>query len=207
MEINLIETFRSSLVMIVLLVASVVVFTFILERFWYLKSCSVNSTRFMSRIKNFLVSNTPDQALRLCEQKNKPLHNVIKAGLLNKGMSKENVEEMMNSARLEEKTKMERFLPFLNSMGGIAPLLGLYGTITGLIRAFRDLSLSGSAGPSVLAAGISEALYATVAGLTIAIPTVLFYNFFLGKIRIINTDLEVSSKKLLIWMFEKQESK
>lgn len=206
MEIGIIEMIRSSVTMMVLIVLSVVVFTIVLERYWYLRRCMVDENRFMDRIRKHIVAKTFEEAIKLCETKGKPLFHVIKVGLTNRHLVRDDVEELMNSARLEEKAKLEKFLLFLGSMGTIAPLLGLLGTVVGLSRAFKDLALSGSAGPSVVAAGISEALYATIAGLSIAIPTVLFYNSLMGKARKVNNDIEIGAKKLLVWLFSESEA-
>lgn len=207
MEISILNVIRNSATMMALLAMSVMVFTIVLERFWYLRRCSTNTVRFMAQIKHYVMNKSFAEAIKLCEQKDKPLNNVIKIGLNNRNLPKEDIEDLMTSTRMEEKTKMEKFLLFLGSMGAIGPLMGLLGTVTGLSRAFKDLALSGSAGPSVVAAGISEALYATVAGLGIAIPTVLLYNYLMGRARKINTEIDVSSKRLLVWLFSQNEAK
>jgi biopolymer transport protein ExbB len=192
---------RSSLTMQVLIVLSVFVFTIVMERFWYLRRSSVDARKFLDKVKKLVLEKSFPEAVKLCEKHSKPLLNVIKVGIINRHLPKSDADELMNSARLEEKAKLEKFLLFLGSMGAIGPLLGLLGTVVGLSRAFRDLALSGSAGPSVVAAGISEALYATITGLAIAIPTVLFYNFLMGRARAINNDIEISSKRLLVWLY------
>ncbi|MFC1501335.1 MotA/TolQ/ExbB proton channel family protein [Elusimicrobiota bacterium] len=206
MEINLADVIRSSYVMIILLICSVFVFIFALERFWFLHKCSVDADSFMKKLKTQVTNKSYEEAIRMCEQKDKPLFNVIKIGIMNRSLKKEDIEELMESARLIERSRMEKFIQFLGTMGAIAPLMGLYGTVTGLVRAFSDLALSGSAGPSVVAAGISEALYTTVGGLALAMPTVMLFNYFNGQIRRINTDIEIHSKRLLVWISESEKS-
>ena len=201
METNFVNLIRSSVTMMVLIGLSVVVFTIVLERYWYLRRCKVDAKKFMEKIRKHIAGKSFQEAVKLCERSYKPLFHVIKLGINNRHLLREDVEELMNSARLEEKAKLEKFLLFLGSMGTIGPLLGLLGTVVGLSRAFRHLALSGSAGPSVVAAGISEALYATITGLAIAIPTVIFYNSLMGNARRINNDIEISSKKLLVWLY------
>jgi biopolymer transport protein ExbB len=207
MNIGLFEVVRSSPVMIVLLLMSVLVFTIVMERFWYLRSCTVDASPLFSKIREFLEKGSFNDVLALCDAKPVPLTRVIKTIIANRNLSRENVEELAGGARLEEKAKMEKYLLFLGSMGAIGPLLGLLGTVIGLSRAFKDLALSGSAGPSVVAAGISEALFATIAGLAIAIPTVLMYNYLMGKTRRINTEIEVNAKKLVVWLFSTEKQK
>jgi biopolymer transport protein ExbB len=186
---------------------SILVFTIVLERFWYLSKCSVNVSQILSAVQAFLEKGAYKEILALCDEKSVPLTRVIRTIIINRNLSRENIEELIIGSRLEEKSKMEKYLLFLGSMGAIGPLLGLLGTVIGLSRAFKDLALSGSAGPSVVAAGISEALFATIAGLAIAIPTVLMYNYLMGKTRKINTDIEVSAKKLVVWLFTTEKQK
>lgn len=205
MDSSFFSMVKSSLTMMVLIGLSVIVFTIVLERYWYLRRSTVDAKRFLEKIKKLILDKSYPEAVKMCEQHIKPLLNVMKVGIINRHLLKEDVEELMNSARLEEKAKLEKFLLFLGSMGTIGPLLGLLGTVVGLSRAFKDLALSGSAGPSVVAAGISEALYATITGLAIAIPTVIFYNSLMGKARRINSDIEISSKRLLVWLFQDDE--
>lgn len=207
MNTGIIEVLKSSPTMMVLLAMSVLVFTIVIERFWYLRSCAVNAEKILTRVKGMLAAGAFADIVALCEEKPVPLTRVIRTVILNRQLSRENIEELAAGTRLEEKVKMEKFLLFLGSMGAIGPLLGLLGTVVGLSRAFRDLALSGSAGPSVVAAGISEALFATVMGLAIAIPTVLMYNFLMGKARRINTEVEVSEKKLVVWLFSEEKQK
>lgn len=207
MNMGIIEVLKSSPTMMVLLAMSVLVFTIVIERFWYLRSCAVNAEKILARVKGMMAAGAFADIVALCEEKSVPLTRVIRTVILNRHLSRENIEELAAGTRLEEKAKMEKFLLFLGSMGAIGPLLGLLGTVVGLSRAFRDLALSGSAGPSVVAAGISEALFATVMGLAIAIPTVLMYNFLMGKARRINTEVEVSEKKLVVWLFSDEKQK
>ena len=202
MEANVISIFKNSLTMMALLVLSVFVFTIILERFLYLRGASMDVREFMATLRNMVQRKAFDDAVRYCEQQKKPITNVLKTALMHRHMPREDAEELVVSARLEEKGKAEKFLVFLGSMGTIAPLMGLLGTVAGLSRAFQDLALSGSAGPSVVAAGISEALYATITGLAIAIPTVLLYNFLMGKARKLTVDIEINVKRLLVWLYE-----
>ncbi len=202
MEASIFSIIKNSATMMVLLALSVFVFTVIMERFLYLRGSTMDVREFMSTLRNMLQRKSYDDAVRFCETQKKPITNVFKIALMHRHMPREDAEELVTSARIEEKGKFEKFLVFLGSMGTIAPLLGLLGTVAGLSRAFKDLALSGSAGPSVVAAGISEALYATITGLAIAIPTVLLYNYLMGKARKLNSEIEVNVKRLLVWLYE-----
>jgi biopolymer transport protein TolQ len=100
------------------------------------------------------------------------------------------LEEIFNSYALSEKPDLERFLGFLATVGSNAPYVGLLGTVLGIMKAFNDLAQSTEAGQQTVMAGISLALVATAAGLFVAIPAVIFYNYFQRKIKIVFTNLE-----------------
>jgi biopolymer transport protein ExbB len=186
-----------------IIVLSVVAFTLCIERVVYLRRCSVDIEEVMKRVKKFLDDKKYEEGVAYCQEQKKPAYRVFETGIANRSKERQDVEELMLSVRLEERAKMERYLSFLASMGGMGPLLGLMGTVIGLSRAFKDLALSGSAGPSVVAAGIAEALFATVAGLAVAIPTILLYNYYMGKVRKISADIDVNSMRLIVWLYSK----
>lgn len=95
----------------------------------------------------------------------------------------DNVERALNRACDSETTKLESFLGFLATTGSASPFIGLFGTVWGIMNAFRGIGVKGSATLAVVAPGISEALIATAAGLAAAIPAVIFYNFYLNQVR------------------------
>lgn len=92
---------------------------------------------------------------------------------------------------------MERFVPLLGTIAAAAPFIGLLGTVIGIIRAFRAISVSGSGGPQVVAAGIAEALVATALGLFVAIPALVAYNYFSTKIRRTTENIEICADELV----------
>jgi biopolymer transport protein ExbB/TolQ len=154
----------------------------------------------MLSIKKYLSEGRFDEAVKFCESMKVPLSKVIKTGLVNRTLSRGDLEEAMANTRLEELVRMERFLGVLGTMGNTAPLIGLFGTVIGIMRAFHDLAVSGSGGPSVVAAGIAEALLTTAAGLAVAIPAVMLYNYFLKKVKNFSIEMVVCSRKLLIML-------
>ena len=95
---------------------------------------------------------------------------------------------------------MERYLVVLGTMGNTAPFVGLFGTVVGIIKAFRDLALAGAGGPAVVAKGIAEALVATAGGLAVAIPAVIVYNFFQRRVKSLSVEMEVVSSRLLVML-------
>jgi biopolymer transport protein TolQ len=102
----------------------------------------------------------------------------------------------MQIALSEQRLRFERNLGWLGTMGNTAPLIGLLGTVWGIMRAFHDLARTGSAGPSVVAAGIAEALFTTAAGLMVAVPAVMLYNHFVRRMTVMLTEAENHARGL-----------
>jgi biopolymer transport protein TolQ len=94
--------------------------------------------------------------------------------------------------------QLERNLGFIGTMGNTAPLIGLLGTVWGIMRAFHDMARTGSAGPSVVASGVAEALFTTAAGLLVAVPAVMLYNHFVRRMGVLLTVAENHARTLRI---------
>lgn len=109
----------------------------------------------------------------------------------------DNIERTLNRACDNEVTRLERFLVFLATTGSACPFIGLFGTVWGIMNAFQGIGVRGAATLSVVAPGISEALVATAAGLATAIPAVIFYNYYLSKIRAVTVETENFSAEFL----------
>ncbi len=116
--------------------------------------------------------------------------------LKNTDLSPEAQEEKLQIALSEQRMQLERNLGFLGTMGNTAPLIGLLGTVWGIMRAFHDMARTGSAGPSVVAAGVAEALFTTAAGLVVAVPAVMLYNHFLRRMGVMLTEAENHTRRL-----------
>ncbi|MBU0701290.1 MotA/TolQ/ExbB proton channel family protein [bacterium] len=198
MQFNIMDVLKESPTLAVLLFCSLLVITFALERWWFYARIGLNSGKFMKAIEDYLRRGKTEDAITFCQKKRSPIAAIIKTGLENKELDSLILEEMMFNTRLEKTTELERFLGILGTMGNLGPLIGLFGTVVGIMRSFRDLAASGSGGPSIVAAGIAEALIATAAGLIVAIVAVLCYNYFTKKLKDISTDMDICTRKLLI---------
>ncbi len=119
------------------------------------------------------------------------------AGLIKEVAGTENVSRALSKAAETELTRLEKALPFLATTGSTAPFIGLFGTVWGIMNAFRGIGLSGSASLISVAPGISEALVATAAGLAAAIPAVVGYNYFIQKMRILDNDMSTFTAEFL----------
>jgi biopolymer transport protein TolQ len=105
-------------------------------------------------------------------------------------------EEKLHIVMSEQRMALERNLGFLGTMGNTAPLIGLLGTVWGIMRAFHDMARTGSAGPSVVAAGVAEALFTTAAGLLVAVPAVILYNQFVRRVGVMLTVAENNARTI-----------
>ena len=175
-----------------------VALTFIFERWLYYKHTAIDADRFFIKIKDAFRNDGIEKAISVCNSSLSPLAAVVKSGLEESGKDARSVEEMMDAMAIDQRTKLEKNLSILGTLGNIAPLIGLFGTVVGIIRAFHSLSVSGSAGPSVISAGIAEALITTAAGLVVAVPAVIFYNYYLRRVTTIMNEIESVSKKVMV---------
>ena len=200
MELNIADTLRSSFTMIILMACSVVALTFIFERWLFYKHTSIDADRFFMKIKEAFRNDGTEKAISVCNSSLSPLAAVVKSGLEESGKKPVIAAEMMDAMAIDQRTKLEKNLSILGTLGNIAPLIGLFGTVVGIIRAFHALSVSGSAGPSVISAGIAEALVTTAAGLVVAVPAVIFYNYYLRRVETVMDEIESVSKKVLVLM-------
>lgn len=200
MELNIFQTLQSSFTMLVLLGCSVIALTFIFERWLFLKRCAVNADQFFKQVRDAYQRGGLEAAVSVCTTSLSPLASVVRVGLEENTRNPKDAQELMDAVAMEERTKLEKNLNVLGTLGNIAPLIGLFGTVVGIIRAFHAISVNGAAGPSVISAGIAEALTTTAGGLVVAVPAVIFYNFFLRRVGTIMTDIESVSKKLTVML-------
>lgn len=199
-EMNFIEMFKESFTLIILLFCSVLSITFTIERWWYFRRAASGGSgdEILGHVAKLLQAGKNQEAQNYCHRQKSAVSQVIHYGLLHASRSRRDLDELLMTKRLEEKLNLEKFLPILGTLGNIAPFIGLFGTVVGIIKAFRDLALAGGGGPSVVAKGIAEALVATAAGLVVAIPAVIVYNFFIRKAKRISAQMEVASTRLIV---------
>lgn len=183
--------------MIPILLCSVIAAAISVERFWTLRADQVAPKNLLAQVWTWIKNNEMDNK-RLRELKNgSPLGQILAAGISShrKGRDamKESIEEVANHVVHE----MERYLNTLGTVAAITPLLGLLGTVIGMIKVFTAIRLEGTGNAAVLAGGISEALITTAAGLTVAIPSLFFYRFFQRKVDELVIYMEQEALKLV----------
>lgn len=184
--------------MIVLLLCSIVSLAIIIERFiYYRRRSRTKRIAFMKRITKDLTDNDVPKALEATKRTDTPFSKVVYSGLNLHGHSEVLISNTMEREIAIETTKLERYTTIVGTIGSTAVYIGLFGTVLGIIRAFHDISLSGSGGITVVIAGISEALACTAAGLCVAVPAVIAYNYFSKKIDNFISDMELCASELM----------
>jgi biopolymer transport protein ExbB len=199
-DIQILQLFRESFTLVVMLFLSILSLSFALERWWFFRAASGKADEILGAVRKHLESGKTEAAVAWCEKHPSGVAQVVAYGLLNAGRSRRDLEELMLSKLKEERLKFERFLPVLGTLGNIAPFIGLFGTVVGIIKAFRDLAASGTGGPAVVAQGIAEALVSTAAGLLVAIPAAVLYNYFTGRLKRQTVEMEVASARLVVML-------
>lgn len=182
----------------ILIVLSILSIGMILERFFALRKVSADSGRVRTRVRAALQSNSVDDVEAIA--KDTETLEGRAAGYALKHMKdngSKGLEEIFNSFSLTERPELEKFLGFLATVGSNAPYIGLLGTVLGIMKAFNDLAQASEAGQQTVMAGISVALIATAAGLFVAIPAVIAYNYYSKKVRAVMQSLE-SVKELCL---------
>ena len=188
--------FATGLIAITMAVAVAFVFERFLRLFLQL---NIDGRSFMAEIQSYLLNNDLDGALRVCNgAKNAALPKVIKAGLMRASRSEEQIQNALDAASLEMIPQLERNLPYLALIANVATLLGLLGTISGLIRSFAAIANADPAQrQALLSAGISEAMFATAFGLVVAISTMICHSILTSKATRIVSEIDEHSVKLL----------
>lgn len=196
---NLLETINhGGFVVYLLILCSVISITIIIERaIYYFRISRVRRDQFMGEIKGFIEKKDYKKGLALCEKTDTPFAKVVKAGLLLHGHTERLVSQAMEREIVVETIKLERFISISATIGSTAIYIGLLGTVLGIMRAFHDISLNGVGGINVIIGGISQSLIATAAGLMVALPALISYNYFVRRIDYFVVDMELSSSELV----------
>ncbi len=175
--------------MATLIMLSVVSIGVVLERLVFFKEIRRATETLRAGIKDAFDRQNYDAVLPQCQASESPLAAMILAEAAS-GHDADSAERAMMLTMRGEMARLKQYLPILATVSSIAPFVGLFGTCKGIISAFSDISTQGMGGPSVIAAGISEALVCTATGLLVAIPALMFYNYFTKAIANLALELE-----------------
>lgn len=188
---------RGGIVMIPLLLCSVIALIVSVERWLYLRNANADSEQLMGKVRSALQRSSPQEARGVCEATPGPVARVLSATLAHLGMPKEDLREVAREVALAQQPVLEGHLSVLATMVTIAPLLGLLGTISGLIKVFHVMAGGGIGDASALSQGIAEALITTFTGLCIAIPFMVVYNWLSGRVESLTHEMERRVTELL----------
>lgn len=188
---------RGGVVMIPLILCSIVALVISIERWLYLKNARVDTARLMGKIRAALDNGSVEQARGICEATPGPVARVLGASLARFDMPKEDLREVAREEALAQQPVLDGHLPALATMVTVAPLLGLLGTISGLIKVFHVIAGGGIGDATALSRGIAEALITTFTGLTIAIPFLIVYNSLSGRVEALTHEIELRVTELL----------
>ncbi|ARA95029.1 MAG: MotA/TolQ/ExbB proton channel family protein [Bacteroidetes bacterium] len=185
---------RGGWVMVPILLLSILTIYLFVERLLTVRRAQADPGSITERVRAYVQSGDIRGALAFCEAQDKPIARILKQGLERLGRPISEIQDAVHAAGKYEAFELEKRTDLLASIAGIAPMLGFFGTVTGMIKAFQEIqNLQGNVNPSVLAGGIWEALLTTAAGLLVGILAVFFYNLLLNRINRIVNDMERSA--------------
>jgi biopolymer transport protein ExbB len=183
--------------MYVLLLCSILSLGVILDRVAsYWRKSRVKRPEFMTKIKNELRQKDLARALEICRDTEAPFAKVVHAGLERAGRTEKLITGVMERQIAIEVGKLERLTSIVATIGNVAVYIGLFGTVLGIIHAFRDISIAGTGGMDVVIGGVAEALITTATGLAVAVPSVVLYNYLSRRIERFVSDMELASSEL-----------
>jgi biopolymer transport protein ExbB/TolQ len=184
--------------MYVLLLCSLISITIFLERFFYYRKQSKTSRNdFMTRLSEAISAKDTEKAKEIANETRTPYARVIEAGLRAYGRSEKIAAAAMERKTVDEMRNLERFTGIVGTIGNIGVYIGLFGTVLGIVRAFHDIAAAGSGGMSTVIEGVAEALVCTAAGLFVAIPAVIFFNYFTRRIEFFTDDMQACASELI----------
>ncbi len=183
--------------MVPILLCSVIALAIIGERFWTLQKERIAPRHLVAQIWQWYKSGQLDAQHIEALRKSSPLGRILAAGLINRSHPREIMKETIEDTGRQVVLELERYLNTLGTIAAITPLLGLLGTVIGMIKVFAAITTQGVGNPSALAGGISEALITTAAGLVVAIPSLMFYRYFRGRVDELVVHMEQEAMKIV----------
>jgi len=188
---------KGGICMIPLFLCSVAGLAIVIEKFILLQRRKIIVPEVVSVLENIKGTNDFSLAVSICEKHHGPFANIIRSTLENHNLPREEIKETLLDQGRQEVHQLEKGLGVLETVAGIGPLLGLLGTVLGILKVFKVISVMGVGQATSLAAGISEALITTIAGLFIGIPALVAYNYFASRADALVLEIEKYSNRLL----------
>ncbi len=188
---------KGGFMMYPLILCSIVLLATVIERFVAFRRASMDGDELLEELKTLYKSDDPSEAIQLCEKLNRPISRVLARGLKNVNRDHQALEMAMVQEADNEIPVLESNLMVLRTIVTISPLLGLLGTISGIMASFRSVSVNGLSSPGAVLSGVAEALISTATGITLAVIAVICYNYFTHLAHKFADDLEFYSTELV----------
>lgn len=189
-----------------IILCSVAALAIIGERFWSLQKKYVAPPNLLAQVQQLLARNQLEPSHLAALRDSSPLGRILAAGLINRDHDREIVKEAVENTGRHVVPELERYLRSLGTIAAISPFLGLFGTVVGMIQMFSGIGQHGVGDPSIVAAGISTALITTAAGLAVAIPSLMFYRYFRGRVNELLLEMEQEAIRLVEILHGERES-
>lgn len=183
--------------MLPIILCSIAVIAITVERFWSLNPAKIAPRNQLGEVWNLIQNNQMDSEKLKELRRSSPLGRILAAGLSNSRHGRDVMKDSIEEAASQVIHDMERFLAPLGTIAAITPLLGLLGTVFGMITVFNAIMMEGTGNAGVLAGGISQALITTAAGLSVAIPAMISHRFFLRRMDSLVVTMEQEAVKLV----------
>jgi biopolymer transport protein ExbB len=192
--------------MYILMGCSILSLAIFLERLLAFRRKSTDRVHFMSRITEEVEKGTIESAITVCEAMRTPISAVVLAAL-----KKQRADEKVIASATEreikvETVKLERFTGMVGTIGNVAVYVGLFGTVLGIVRSFHNIAQIGSGGISTVIGGVAEALVCTAAGLSVAVPAVVVYNYFMHRVDGFVTEMELCASEVSDLLTERKNA-
>lgn len=188
-----------NVVLFIIIGCSILSFTIFIERLLHLRKSEINTNSFIINIRKTVKEGNIVDAVQICDTTGGTIANIVKAGLLKHNRDKERIEHAMEISGLVEIAQLEKNAKILSIIAYVAPLIGLLGTVLGFIQAFSEMRLSGLVDISATRIGeaMEYALVTTAAGLVVAIPSILAYNYIVSRIEDFVLEIQTASSEIV----------
>lgn len=187
---------RGGPAMIGLLLCSIAAVAVVIERLVFFAQQHGDTQGLLRQIGQRIEKDDYDGAIKICNNNKGMLPKILRFGLERGRKTRADITDALSIALMQQLNSLERYLGIIGTIAVIAPFVGLFGTVLGIIHAFDDIALKGNSTPAVVAAGVGEALITTAAGLFVAVLSVIFFNYFKTRIKAYNQEMIVAANQL-----------
>lgn len=196
-----------NLILLIIIGCSIVSFTIFIERLMQLHHSEIDTNQFIISMRKTIKEGNFVEAVQICEKTGGTIGNIVKAGLIKHNRNKEQIESAMEISGLVEIARLEKNAKILSIIAYVSPLIGLLGTVLGFIQAFSEMRLSGLVDISATRIGeaMEYALVTTAAGLVVAIPSVLAYNYLVSRVEGFVLEMQTASAEIVDLLLESKE--